>query len=284
MNDTKSSQQPGMYRAVRIGDVADWRLLAYVSSHGIGAWLRNSDPVHPLVPMLERKWSAKEENLLSNIENAVYDHPQVLDDFSSDIVVSSPRTIIVPTKLVADDDDEALRLYNQIYSAEESDLMTDTAGEATMLFSLTPGLHGFLQRTFPGARIHSHLALLADRLRDRSSDMPRLYVDIRCPHDGEEQADAGEVDFVAFDRQNLLMAVTHRWNHPNDIRYHIFNIMQVFGLDTSITQVSVSGPARIKTPLVQELRRDVAYVVMTAVPNTGANIDVPLPVALLLRR
>lgn len=285
MNETNSNPQSGACNAVRIGDIADWRLLAYISSYGIGAWLKHTDPVQPLVPVFHSNWiGGKEESLLESVENAVFDHPQVLDDFSADMVIAAPRTAIVPTELVADDDEEALRLYNRVYSAESADLMADSAGVATMLFSLVPGLHGFLQRTFPGARLHSHLAVLASRLCERSSDMPRLYIDIRPAGGGDSDINKGEVDFVAFDCRKLLVGVTHSWYHLDDISYHLFNIMQVFGLDPGKTQVSLSGPSVLKTALVQQLRRDIAYVVMTMVPNIGAKAVLPLPVSLLLRK
>lgn len=285
MNETNSNLQAATYQAVRIGDIADWRLLASISSYGIGAWLRHADPVQPLVTALSCNWKdGKDENLLDCIENAVYDHPQVLDDFSADIVVIAPRTVVVPTMLVADDEEKALSLYNKVYPAEGADLMAEGVGDATMLYSLTPGLYAFLQRTFPGARLHSHLAVLASRLCERSSDMPRLYIDIRCAGGEDSGIKKGEVDFVAFDRQTLLMCVTHQWHHPEDITYHLFNIMHVFGLDPAKTQVSLSGPAALKTTLVQQLRRDIAYVVMTMVPGIGAKANMPLAVSLLLRK
>ncbi len=284
MNETNNNQQPATYRAVRIGDIADWRLIAGISGYGVFAWLKHSDQGQPLVPVIDCRWNYRDENLLGHIENAVYDNPQVLDDFSADIVVMTPRTLLVPSQVVADDDDEANRLYNQVYSASAGDLMQENIGEATALYSLTSGLNGFLQRTFSGARVHSHLAVMADRLRDRSADMPRLYVDIRTFGGEDDDLKCGEADFVAFDRQTLLMAATHRWNHPDDIRYHLFNIMQVFGLDPVKTQVSVSGPAALKAPLVQQLRHDLAYVVMTMMPNIAAKAHMPLPMSLLLRK
>lgn len=283
MNETDSNQQPATYQAVRIGDIADWHLLAGISADSMTAWLKHSDPSHPVVRLLSCKWNVKDENLLDRIESAVYDNPQILDDFSADIVVVTPRTLLVPSELVADDDDEAARLYNRVYSAADPDVMISGAGEAMALFSLTPGLKGFLQRTFPGARVHSHLGLMAERLRDRSSDMTRLYLDIR--HDnGDENRNEGEADFVAFHRRDVIMAATHRWSHPDDIKYHLFNIMRVFGLDPATTQVSVSGSAAFKSALVHDLRQDIAYVVMTMMPNMAVKAGMPLHLSLLLRK
>lgn len=212
--------------------------------------------------------------MLRNIENTVYDHPQVLDDFSSDIAIIAPKSIWVPTELVEDNIEEAARLYNQVYTAEENDVMTEAVDDATCVYSLTPGLNGFLQRTFPGARIHPHLAVLASRFRERSSDMPRVYLDIRH----------NEADFLAFDRRDLLMGATHCWHDPDDIQYHLFNILNVYGLDPDEVQVSLSGLKDVKNKLMPELRKNIAYVMLTMIPAVGTKADLPLAASLLLRK
>lgn len=261
------------YQAVRIGDIADWRLICTISTSGMNAYLKHVNPTEEIVTLFEEKWPDTADGLLERIENAVYDHPQVLDDFSSDIILMASRSIWVPTAMVADDEDEAARLYNQVYSSPEEDILAEEVGEATCLYSLVPGLHSFLRRTFPGARVHSHLAVMARRFRERSADMPRIYADIR----------QGMVDFVAFDRKNILMAACHQWNVPEDIQYHIFNIMNVYGLKPNDVQVSLSGPREIKTNLMRDLRAHLDYVMLTMMPGIGAKAGMPLPAALMVR-
>lgn len=268
MNDSNT------YQAVRIGDISDWHMIGLISGSGISAWLKHDDPTREVEALFSQSWNVPDEELLSNIENAVYDHPQVLDDFSSDIAIIAPKSIWVPAELVEDNDEEAARLYNQVYHAEECDVMTETVEDATCIYCLTPGLNAFLQRTFPGARIHPHLAVLARRFRQRSSDMPRVYIDIR----------QNEVDILAFDRRDLLMAATHSWHHPNDIQYHLFNILSVFGLDPAQVQVSLSGIKEVKNLLIGELRKNLAYVMLTMVPSVASKADMPLAASLLLRK
>lgn len=262
---------PNTYQAVRIGDVADWRLICEISSRGMSAYLKHIDPMQEVVTLFEEHWD-NGDNLLKQIENAVYDQPQVLDDFSADIAVVAPRSIWVPASEVDDDDERAAELYNQVYEAAESDIMTETAGNATCLYCLVPGLKGFLQRTFPGARIHSHLAVMAERFRERIADMPRVYAEIR----------EGEVDILAFEGKKMLTAATHQWRHTNDIQYHIFNIINVYGLDPGEIQLSLSGLKDVKTELMPQLRNHIAYVMHTMMPSmTGAQL--PTSAALMAR-
>ena len=262
------------YQAVRIGDIADWRLICMISQDGMCAYLKHVDPTEDIVTLFNEKWSSGQDSLLQQIENTVYDHPQVLDDFSADIIIVAPKAIWVPSDMVTDDEDEMSSLYNRIYTADTSDIMSEESESATCLYMLVPGLFAFLQRTFPGARIHSHLAVMVSRFRERSADMSRVYVEIRD----------GEVDFIAFDRRNLLMAATHKWSEPTDIEYHLFNIMNVYGLDPAEVQVSLSGIRDVKTKLMHDSRKHINYVMLTMMPGIGAKAGMPLPAALMMRQ
>lgn len=261
------------YQAVRIGDVADWRLICEISANGVYACLKHLNPTQDIVTLFEERWDENAGDLLNKIENAVYDHPQVLDDFSADVTIVASNAIWVPTCLIEEDDEAASRLYNQVYTARECDVMSETVKDATCLYSLVPGLNAFLQRTFPGARIHSHLAVMAARFRERSSDVPRIYAEIRDK----------KVDILAFDRRNLLMAATHEWHEPNDIQYHIYNIMNVYDLDPKEVQVSLSGLRDVKNQLLPELRKNITYVMMTMLPTVGSVANVSTNIALLMR-
>lgn len=264
---------PNTYQAVRINDIAEWRLLCSISETGIEAYLKNSNPTEDIRTLFEEKWQPDSDVLLEKIENAVYDHPQVLDDFSADIVVVAPKAIWVPTEFVDDDEDNALYLYNQVYTADEEDVMMESVDDATCLYSLVTGLNAFLQRTFPGSRVHSHLAVMVNRFRERSSDVPRIFVEIRNR----------QVDIMAFERRNLLMAATHNWNEISDIQYHIFNIMNVYGLDPREVQISLSGLRDEKNELMRELRKSVNYVMLTMLPSISSKAGMTTPLALLLR-
>lgn len=263
------------YRAVRIGDVADWRLICYISASGMSAWLRHSDPSEPVVPILEEKWEVKEEEgLLKRIEECVYDHPQVLDDFSADIILEASKKLWVPTERVADDEEQGEDWYADVFEADPMDIMAEEVGDATALFSLAPGLKAFLQRTFPGARLHSHVAVEVGKLRNRNADAQRIYIDIR----------EGEADFLMFRGTEFISASTHMWSELSDIQYHLYNIMDIYGADARTVQVAVSGLSEAKAALLPLLRKQIAYVTLTTIPNIeGANGGLPLSVALVMK-
>lgn len=262
------------YQAVRIGDIADWRLICVISSKGMCAYLKHVNPTEDVITLIDKNWPENPDTLLENIESTVYDHPQVLDDFTTDMAVIAPKSVWIPSEICEDDEDLIAELYNKVYLAEPEDVMSDICEEQTCAYTLTPGLKAFLQRTFPGARVHSHLGVMVSRFRDRSADMPRVYIDIR----------QGECDFVVFDRRNLLLASTHQWHEQNDIKYHLYNILNVYDLKPKEVQVSLSGLRDIKTSLMVDLRETLSYVMLTTMPSVSSKTGMPLHAAMLMRK
>ena len=106
----------------------------------------------------------------------------------------------------------------------------------------------------------------------RGSEMPRVYADIR----------QGEVDFVVLDDRQMLLASTQRWHDRMDIAYHVFNMMDVYGLNPANTQVSLSGESEIKQSLVKTLREQISYVMLTMMPSAVSKTDMPLAAAVAL--
>lgn len=260
------------YRGVRIDDTAEWRLVVYISESGMSAYLKSvENPLEPVSTLFETTWERDGSRLLDNIEKGVYDHPQLLDDFSTEIVICTPHALWVPADVAADPE-EGAALYNKVYNAEDEDIFSDTLDGMVCLYTLVPGLRSFLLRTLSGARISCQQTVLLRRFMSRGADMPRVYIDIR----------EGEADFTVLDDRRLLLSATHFWNDPMDIAYHLFNIMDVYGLDKGNTQVSISGERDTKAFLVKELRKHVSYVMLTMMPSAVSKAEMPLAAAMAL--
>ena len=267
-------EETSTYRAVRIDDTADWRLIVYISRTGMSAYLKNEeDPTEPVITLFSRVWERDDDTLLRNIETTVYDNPQLLDDFSTEIVIISDRALWAPRHAVEESEGEE-ELYNRVYKAEEEDIFIDEYDDKMCMYTLTEGLQPFIRRTLPGARTWCQQTLEVSRYIDRFADMPRLYVDIRD----------GEADYVGFDGRKLLIATTHPWRDKMEIAYQIFNIMDIYGLDPEECQVSLSGKREIKSELMQLLREHIRFVMLTMLPGAAAKGELPPAVGLLLSR
>ena len=261
------------YKGVRVDDITEWKLILYISERGMSAYLKSiENPLEPIVTLFDEKWHKDETALLQRIESAVYDHPQLLDDFSTEIVVCSPRTLLIPEK-EAPDVEDVFRLYSMVYRVEEEDLFIDHVDGIIYAYSLVPGLQSFFKRTLSGARISNHIGIEVQRFLQRGADMPRLYVDIR----------EREADFILIDDKKLLLASSKEWRAKEDLVYHVLNIIDVYGLDADSIQVSISGLREIKTDLMKMLRERVGYSMLTMMPSAVSKLEMPLGAALAVR-
>lgn len=253
----------------RIGDISDWRLIVYIRKDGMSAYLKNLvNPTDPIAPMFHSHWEKNEAGILPDIENAVYDHSQILDDFSTDIIIETDRLLWVPARELEEEYSEE-KIFNSVYPAAAEDIHVDNNNDIVCLYTLTPGLNSFLKRTFPGSRVASHLTPIVGKLRERTSDSPRIYIDIR----------EGEADFIGFDGKKLLLGATHFWNTYEDIAYHLFNILNVYELDPTDVQVSLSSNKE-QQPTRQELmwflRKHLSFVMLTMLPKLTGGEEMPL--------
>lgn len=217
--------------AADFADTGQWRLLLQIWPTGLEASLENT--IHPELPLQQLcsvEWEINKDRLRQNIEDAVYNNPRLLDDFATRIVLFDPRTLFIPTEIAERKAGSEEELYQEIYTAEESDIMSDTDRDITAVWSLAPGVKSFLMRTFPGARITCNLM---NRVRDlrKSNKELRVYAYAR-----PEQA-----DIIFLDGSNLISASTHEWSHPDDLAYMIMNVIDVYHLRPENVGISSEG-------------------------------------------
>lgn len=217
--------------AADFADTGQWRLILKIYMSGMVAHLENT--LHPdIEPQLlfSSGWEADAANQLRNIENAVYDHPRVLDDFSAKIIIFDRRCVFIPTEIAEDGEGPEETIYTSLYESNPEDVITDTDGDVTVAYSPAPGLKGFLSRTFPGARIECNLMEQLRKYR-KEGEGKRLYVTVR----------EDEADFILIDGRNLISASTHGWTAGGDIVYHGFNILDVYGVSAKEVICHLSG-------------------------------------------
>lgn len=219
-------------------DTGQWRLLIYVSSGGMRALLRHaSDKSRPAVQIFNEEWRSESPDILMrHIENAVYEHPSVLDDYATEIVVEAQELTWVPSGIFDGDgisEDVAEEIFRSVYPEGSCEVMADRIGEETALYTLAPGFDGFMARTIPGARMRSHLGVLAERLRrmDAGSGRLRVYADIR----------ERRMDLLAFRGEGLVSASLQSWNTPEDAAFRIFSLLNAYSSGAEDSEVYLRG-------------------------------------------
>lgn len=249
-------------------DPASWKLVVCITDCSLQGWLRNVvDTTVPLRLLADRKWNGSQDDLLGKIENAVYDNPSLLDDYSSEIVVCSQKSLCLPAEVMAEESDVA-ELFGTVFAgSQEDDLVMASTGGVGFVSWLTSGLGAFLRRTFPGAKVYPHLAKLHERLHSRNEG-PAVYADLS----------GGYADILVYDDQRLLLAARHRYSDTVQAQYHILNCASQAGLQLDKTQAFLSGARDEKGLLLRELRNQLPMVRNTLVPNLYGNEDLPLAV------
>lgn len=217
--------------AADFADTGQWRLLLKIGCTGLEAFLENT--LHPEIEpqrLCEASWDINKDMLRKNIEDAVYNNPRLLDDFATRIILYDPRTLFIPSDVADESLGAEEELYKIVYTAEESDIMSDRDRDITAAWSLAPGVKSFLMRTFPGARITCHLMEKVRQLRKENA-RTLLHVGAR----------KGEADIIFLDGQALISASTHEWNHPDDIAYLAMNLLDVYGYKLSRVSIELHG-------------------------------------------
>lgn len=215
--------------AADFADTGQWRLRINIYPDGMDAGLENMlyDDVG-LQQLFESKWET-DGSFLSNLENAVYEHPRVLDDFAAKIVIYDRKTLFIPTRLADETEGSEEDYYMSFYEVEPADIMTDIDRDLTAAWSPGKGIRSFLLRTFPGA-------LVTCNLMDRVKTKRKLNINGgKCLYVIRRD---GETDFVALDGSKLLGAVTHSTDTPAEALYHTLNLTDVLGMIPSETSIS----------------------------------------------
>lgn len=252
-------------------DNGQWHLALNISAKGIGAWLV-PDRSLGRAPrtIMEEIWKESDEGLLSRIENAVYDNPTVLDDYSADIIIECDRQLWLPADLYISDDDCA-EAYVSVFGGDIFDVMVNDLGKEKVAFCLAPGLRSFMQRSFSGARIWSQQSLLKEAAM-QPHDACKCLIDIRDRN----------FDLVLLDRGKLLCSSTHPWKTPGDIAYALINTIETYEVTPKDTETVFSGMREIRQDLGKTLS---AY--MKSVSQKNHDLDgktIPTAVYLAINR
>lgn len=230
-NSVEVSSSPVILTPADFADTGQWRLIIDVSAEGMGAVLRHvSDLTRPAVRVFSERWEfSKGKELLKRIENAVYEHPGILDDYATEIVVDTDKITFVPSDIVGTDEFPEESIYSTMFPGEE--VITENLGEATVLCSLVNGFDGFMARTIPGARIRSHLGVMASFVKDTVSRDENFSVRVIF---GD-----GKGYFFAFGEGRLICASEHALQSAEECLGIIADMDKVWGSDSAKKDISI---------------------------------------------
>lgn len=218
-------------------------------------------------------WTPEPDSTLTQIENAVYDNPALLEDYDVKLLVDTPRQLIFPP---LSSEELAATAMKRFYEAEPNDIFTGSLGGGLIAFSLCSGLKHFLSRTFAGV-IPSHRLEPLCRWFAKDNSTPgrvRVYADLDNPW----------MHLLAFDADRLLHASTHQVTTVGDAAYFIFALWKQLGFGMDDGQLNISGDKNMRRELMPLLRRHLNYVGLSLLPRVENADNVPTPVLLAFNR
>lgn len=197
----EAAASPVILTPAGFADTGQWRLLISVSDTGLGAVLRHvSDSARPAVKLFDERWTPLEgRELLDRLESCIYEHPSVLDDYATEIVVEPLVVTWVPSEILDRGDFTEEHIFHEVFN--ETEVMADKVGDATALYLLTEGFDGFISRTIPGARIRTDQGVLVERLRPSDGSDDEFVINVLKT--------GNQVHLVAFSGTTLFCCVTH---------------------------------------------------------------------------
>ena len=251
-----------------------WKLVISISHTEMMAIMKHTDDTEAKPQLMFRIPLEGEENMkLRQIEGAVYDNPRIMDDYATEIILTTPKTIWLPGEMMDDEELES-SYFTEVYPCEPEDITSNSNEEEGCVFTFIPGLLSFLNRTLPGCRIYSHLFLLNREFQNKNANATRIYLSIRN----------GEFDMLAYHNGELVSASTHEWTGIADMAYYVFLLADAYTIDTSKLEVFISGAEENKKALEAEMKKILSHVYLLKEPKNFTELEVPLATAYSLEK
>ncbi len=203
---------------------------------------------------------------LAAVENAVYDHPAMLDDFGAVRVVVEAQHFVVAPATVAHDEMLASRTFDAMFP--DDDLAVNCCSlpkcGVTIVYGLPRGLREFLQRTFNNPLIVHHLYPLCEHFHDLNAGATasRLFINTH----------ERSMDIALFQNERLVLANTLPWRNAEEAAYLVLHTCETMRLDALTDEVQLTGDKQQRDALAPLLRKFVKYVMPAIFPAAALRL------------
>lgn len=238
------------------------RLYLYINPEGVSAW-------HADVSGCREEFSVSRhlsaDSGLRHIEDIIYDHPDIIDDFHVTVFADFGRSFLLP-----DDYENFLEESVEIMFPDSGmDKIVTKCGEYCLVNLLPYGVKSFLERTFPGVILQHPTVPLIEKFRKNPEGGCRIYLHRQ-----------GEYSYlVAFSREKLLWLSTHVTVENADAAYYLLEVWNILGFKADDAKLFISGPRSMKEELLPLMRRHIEQVVTYRKPDNYPE-NAPLAVSL----
>jgi len=215
---------------------------------------------------------------LQSLEDAFYDTPILLSEYSRvRVVVHSSHFVLLPSST---SDDDCLSLVRTAFPDDDGEaavcLMPMNAVKIAYL--MPAGMQAFLGRTLNYPMVCHHLLPLCEHFKElnRSEALSRMFLHL-CE---------GRMDLAIYRGGSLLCANTYPLSDAQDAAYFALNAWRAHGLDQLTDELQLLGDADLRAAMTPVLREYVKFVMPAVYPaaamQLGRNaMQAPLELILL---
>lgn len=221
---------------------------------------------------------ARADESLQALEDAVYDTPELLNDYKRvRIVIHSPHFVLLPGET---SDEDCEQLLHEAFSTEDTEAIVSALPSSGVksAFLVPCGMKAFLGRTFSLPEVYHHLQPLCEHfgaLR-RGEGPSRMTVLLKT----------GRMDLVIHRNGELQCANSYPFANPNDAAYFALNAWSTHGLDQLTDELHVAGEPEVCETVEPLLKQHVKLVMPAEFPAAAmrlgpAAVKAPLELILL---
>lgn len=216
---------------------------------------------------------------LKALENAIYDNPVLLDEYSKvRVMIESDHFAILPSQFSNESDaQEVLKACFPDAASDDCTLCTLSRCNVVIAFAMPRGVRGFLQRTFNMPAIFHHLYPLCEHYKGHD-----VHRGVACMH---LNLHPESIDIIIIKNQELSMANSFHCDNASDTVYYTLHAWKTFGLDATKDELMLTGDKELRDRIVPTLRGYISYVMPAIFPAAALKIGqdaVKAPLELIL--
>ncbi len=218
------------------------------------------------------------DDSLQVLEDAIYDTPELLNEYKRVSVIVHSRQFVLLPQDVADED--CLMLARRAFQGMDGDAAVCAMPEngVKIAFLMPRGMQAFLGRTFNYPAIYHHLMPLCEHFKrvNRDSGRSQMFLHLQ----------AAGMDMAIYRDGGLLCANTYPFANAQDAAYYALNAWRTHGLDQLSDELQLAGDGDLRALMTPMLREYVKYVMPAEYPaaamQLGRNaMQAPLDLILL---
>ncbi len=218
----------------------DDRVVVTFSPEGASAVIFNTDGRNRVYFNIHSNTDNSAATELRNSEDAVFDHPELLETDNSPLVMTDwPRRLVIPHDADISVDEAEKMAHDMFPGSADYEILTTRAEDADVVSLIPRGLEGFILRTFPESYPTDRLAIMLEYFRFKASPGENKL----CVHIAGDSLDAAAFRGIGLQILTSLKAPT-----ADDMMYFVAAIWENLDFSNATDSLILSGD-------VQECRR-----------------------------